>query len=220
MGLSKSAVQRILATLASEGFVKKNAETRKYELGVSVLELSSIVLAHIDLHNEALPIIKRVSTKCNETCHLAILEHLEIVYLCKAESEQSIKLPTHLGRHIYPHCTSSGKLLLAHNDPLIIERIISNGLMKFTANTVIDPEQFRIELARIKERGYSVSNEEFRLGVISVSAPIRDHSGKVIAAINLVGPTNRFSKSRIQYFANELLHSGKIISERLGYRGR
>lgn len=217
LGLGKSSVQRILATLASEGFVKKNKETNKYELGVSVLELSSIVLGHLDLHNESLPIIKSLVEKWNETSHLSVLEDLKVVYLCKVESDNSIKLITHSGRHNPPHCTSSGKLLLAHSDPSLLEVIFKRGLEKFTPNTITDPELFRKELAEIYERGYSVSFEELRMGVISVSAPIRDHTGKVTAAINFVGPTHRFSKQRINLLANELIRAGEIISERLGY---
>ncbi|WP_235846948.1 IclR family transcriptional regulator domain-containing protein [Neobacillus soli] len=80
-----------------------------------------------------------------------------------------------------------------------------------------DPDVFRQELKTIINQGYSVSDEEFNLGVTSVSAPVRDHTGKVIAAINLVGPSSRFSKQRIYYFASELIRSGDLISERLGY---
>jgi IclR family transcriptional regulator, KDG regulon repressor len=217
LGLGKSSVQRILATLASEGFVKKNKETNKYELGVSVLELSSIVLGHLDLHNEALPIIKNLVEKWNETSHLSVLEDQQIIYLCKVESPNSVKLTTHTGLSNPPHCTSSGKLLLAYSDPTLLEIILKRGLEKFTPNTITDPVLFRKELAKIYEKGYSVSYEELRLGVISVSAPIRDYTGKVLAAINFVGPSHRFSKNRINLLANELIRAGEIISERLGY---
>ncbi|MDQ0218019.1 IclR family transcriptional regulator [Peribacillus cavernae] len=217
LGLGKSSVQRILATLAADGFVKKNKETNKYELGVSVLELSSIVLGHLDLHNEALPIIKSLVEKWTETSHLSVLEDLQVVYLCKMESANSIKLTTHLGLHNPLHCTSSGKLLLAYSDPSLLELILKKGLDKYTHTTITDPALFRKELAKIYEKGYSVSYEELRMGVISVSAPIRDHTGKVIAAINFVGPSHRFSKQRINLFAKELIHAGEVISERLGY---
>ncbi|WP_066069712.1 IclR family transcriptional regulator [Neobacillus soli] len=113
LGLGKSSVQRILATLATEGLVQKNIETNKYELGLSVVELSSIVLGNIDLHTETLPVLTNLANKYGETAHLAILENSQVVYLCKAESKNSYKLPSHLGFHNYAHCTSSGKLLLA-----------------------------------------------------------------------------------------------------------
>lgn len=204
-------------TLASEGLVHKNIETNKYELGLSVVELSSIVLGNIDLHTESLPILKKLAFNCGETAHLAILEDSQIVYLGKVESEGSSQVKSHLGFHNYAHCTSSGKLLLAHSDNYFVELILQNGLDSLTPHTITNPDIFRKELKTILNQGYSVSVGEYNLGVTSVSAPVRDYSGKVIAAINLVGPSPRFSKQRIHYFASELIRSGDLISERLGY---
>ncbi|WP_413299769.1 IclR family transcriptional regulator [Bacillus sp. 1P10SD] len=220
LGIGKSSVQRILATLASEGLVRKNEESNKYELGLSVLELSSIVLGHIDLHNEALPIITKVANTFKETSHIAILDNFEVVYLCKVESEDSVKLVSHSGLHNYPHCTSSGKLLLAYSEPYFVETILKNELKKFTSNTIHDPEAFRKELKAIRQKGYSLSIGELRPEVHSISAPLRDYTGKVIAAINVVGPRSRLSKQRMEYIARELIHFGELISERLGYRKR
>ncbi|MBY0149487.1 IclR family transcriptional regulator [Neobacillus niacini] len=217
LGLGKSSVQRILATLASEGLVKKNKETNKFELGLSVVELSSIVLGNIDLHTESRPILTDLANKCGETAHLAILDGNHVVYLDKVESKTSNKVPSHLGLHNYAHCTSSGKLLLAHSGNHLVDLVIQNGLDPITHNTITDPVVFREELKTILKNGYSVSVDEYTLGRTSVSAPVRDHTGKVIAAINLVGPTSRISKQRIQYFARELITSGNLISERHGY---
>lgn len=217
LGLGKSSVHRILATLAKEGLVRKNNETNKYELGLSVLELSSIVLGHIDLHTEALPIITKLANTFRETSHLAVLDNLEIIYLCKVESENSIKLISHPGLHNYTHCTSSGKLLLAFGEPFLVNTILRDGLQRFTTNTITDPDEFRQELKRIYQSGYAFSNGELRNNVTSLSAPVRDYTGKVIAAINIVGPSNRLSKRRAELMAPELIRSGELISERLGY---
>ncbi|WP_066307918.1 IclR family transcriptional regulator [Bacillus sp. FJAT-29814] len=217
LGLGKSSVQRILATLAKEGLVRKNSETNKYELGLSVLELSSIVLGHIDLHTEALPIITKIANTFKETSHLAILDNLEIIYLCKVEGENSIKLVSHPGLHYHTHCTSSGKLLLAFSEPFLVDSILRNGLKKYTSKTITDPDMFRRELKQIYQKGYSVSNGELRNDISSLSAPVRDYTGKVIAAINLVGPSNRLSNRRVELMAPELIRSGELISDRMGY---
>lgn len=217
LGLGKSSVQRILTTLASEGLVQKNKETNKFQLGLSVVELSSIVLGNIDLHTESHPILTDLANKCGETAHLAILDGNHVVYLDKVESKTSNKVPSHLGLHNYAHCTSSGKLLLAHSGNYLVDLVIQNGLIPITPKTITDPDVFKEELKTILKNGYSVSVDEYTIGRTSVSAPVRDHTGKVIAAINLVGPSPRISKQRIQYFASELITSGNLISERLGY---
>ena len=218
LGIGKSSVQRILVTLASEGFVTKDEETNKYELGVSVLELNSIVLSHLELHNEAIPTIKNLVEKCRETSHLVVFKDDEIIYLCKVESRDSTEIESHSGLHNYPHCTSSGKLLLAHSEPSYVEAFLKKGLIKVTSKTITDPALFQNELASIRKKGYSVSVGEYMEVSTSVSAPIRDYTGKVIAAINIVGPSNRISKQHINYFATELIKAGESISEKLGYR--
>ena len=217
LGLGKSSVQRILTTLLHHGFVRKNEETNKYELGLSVLELSSIFLGHIDLHHETLPIVTKLAHTYNETSHLAILDKLTVVYLSKVESKDSVKLVSHSGLHNHTHCTSTGKLLLAHSEPYLVDTVMRNGLTKFTTNTITDRETFLNELKKIKQQGYSVSNSELRGDVSSVSAPIRNYSGKVVAAINLVGPSVRYTRSRIQLYARELIRASELISEKLGY---
>lgn len=217
LDIGKSSVQRILTTLAAHGFVRKNEESGKYELGISVLQLSSIFLEQIDLHHEALPIVTKLAHTHNETSHLAVLENLKVVYLCKVESNQSMKLISHTGLNFVTHCTSSGKLLLAYSEPSTLETFLRNSLVKFTNATITNHHKFRDELEQIRKQGYSVSRGEYREDVTSVSAPIRDHNGKVISAINLVGPTKRFTVPRIQFFARELIKAGELISERLGY---
>ncbi len=215
--VSKSSVQRSLSTLLQHGFVRKNEETNKYELGLSVLELSSIFLNQIDLHKVAMPLLIKLANTHRETAHLAILDNLNVVYLAKVESNNSIDLISYSGHHNHTHCTSSGKLLLAYSDPYLVDTIMRKGLNKFTSNTITDREAFLSELSKIKQQGYSVSNGELRSDVSSVSVPVRDYSGKVIAAINLVGPTSRFSFTRIKNLTNDLILAGETISEQLGY---
>lgn len=217
LGFSKSSVQRILSTLLQHGFVRKNEETNKYELGLSVLELSSIFLKQIDLHKEAMPILMKLANTHRETAHLAILDNLNVVYLAKVESNQSMELISYSGHHIHTHCTSSGKLLLAHSDRYLVDTIIEKGLNKFTSNTITDRQAFLNELSKIKQQGYSVSKGELNSNVSSISVPIRDYSGKVVAAINLVGPTPRFSSSRIRNLTSDLIVAGETISEQLGF---
>ena len=163
-----------------------------------------------------MPIIKNLVEKCRETSHLTVFKDGEIIYLCKIESRDSTELESHSGLHNYPHCTSSGKLLLAHDDPSHVEALLKNELTKFTSKTIIDPTLFQNELASIRKNGYSVSVGEYRDDITSVSAPIRDYMGKVIAAINLVGPSNRILNNA---FLISLLNSykrGKVYQRSLG----
>lgn len=218
LNISKSSVQRSLATLASEGFVKKDPITRQYELGVSVLELSTIVLNDLDLHTEARPIVKRLVQEVNETAHIAVLENYQTVYLSKTESNEAPSIITHSGRQNPAYCTSSGKLLLAYSDSDTVEKVLSEELIPYTEHTITDKTELREHLSEIYRKGYSISNEELRTGITAISAPIRNHNNQVIAAVNIVGPIHRIQPKQ-DYYLKAVLRAAKEISKSLGYWG-
>lgn len=217
LGISKSSVHRILQTLASEGFVKKARNSSKYELGISVVELNSIYLHHLDIYEESLNSLINLTKKTGETSHLAILKDDKIVYLNKVEFSPSFKIKSHIGHHNYIHCTGTGKVLLAFSEPEVLNRILQKPLERLTDNTITNPNILLKELEKIKDRGYGIARGEYRENITSVAVPIKNHQGNVIAAINIVGPSNKFTEDRIKYFLNLLLEEAADISKRIGY---
>lgn len=219
MNLSKSTISRLLQTLASEGFVSKDPETQKYRLGLSVLCLSGVVVSNLELHREAQPVLRKLVDLVEETAHIAVLEDMDVIYLQKIECTHPVRILTHIGRKNPAHCTSSGKLLLAYQDPNIVQERIASGLTAYTDKTITSPKEFMSHLARIRENGYAISIEEFREGIVSVAAPIRDYTNQVIASVNIVGPIQRLQPQSIHKYVKHVVNAGKEISERLGYRG-
>ena len=220
LGLSKSTVSRILSTLASEGFVEKNPKDNSYQLGLSVLTLGGIVTSHLDVHKEAAPVLNQVVNRTGETAHLAILDGLDTIYIQKKECNHPVRILTHVGRRNPAYCTSSGKVLLAYSDEQAVEEIIEKGLIKYSKNTITDPDQLRKELKMIRKQGYATSKEELTEGTTSIAAPIRDWKGKVISAITVVGPIQRIQDHKVPTFARVVKEAGKEASERLGYDER
>ncbi|HLS08334.1 IclR family transcriptional regulator C-terminal domain-containing protein, partial [Lentibacillus sp.] len=100
------------------------------------------------------------------------------------------------------------------------EDVISQGLEAHSENNITDPDELRDHLASIRERGYAISTEELREGIKSVAAPIRDHTGKVVSAITVVGPLQRMTNNKIPDIAKKVVAAGKDASERLGYDER
>lgn len=220
LGLSKSTVSRILSTLASEGFVVKNPKDGSYQLGLAVLTLGGIVTSHLDVHQEAAPVLNQVVNRTGETAHLAILDGFDTIYIQKKECNHPVRILTHVGRRNPAYCTSSGKVLLAFNNEQVIEDIIQNGLKKFSKNTITDPDELRRELKMIRKQGYATSKEELTEGTRSVAAPIRDWKGKVVSAVTIVGPVQRIQDHKIPTIARVVKEAGKEASERLGYDER
>jgi IclR family KDG regulon transcriptional repressor len=220
LGLAKSTVSRLMLTLASEGFVIKDPETLRYRLGLSVLNLSGIITSRMEIHREALPCLQNLVKTIDETAHLVILEGVEVIYLAKMECTHPVRISSHIGKKNPAHCTSSGKVLLAHQNQEFIDKFIEHGLQKYTAHTITDPDAFLRHLNTIKEQGYSTSFEEFIDGVVTIGAPVRDYTGKVVAAITIVGPIQRIHYHNIDFFIKKAIEVGKDISEKMGYAAK
>jgi IclR family transcriptional regulator, KDG regulon repressor len=218
LGLNKSTVSRTMATLASEGFVYKDPETKKYRLGLSILTLSGVVNSSLDIYRDSQPILNKLVETLGETAHISILDHLDVIYLHKVECNHPVRYLTHVGRRNPPYCTSSGKVLLAFSDENVVNTVIEKGLHKYSKNTITDPEKLHAHLREVKKNGYASSVEEILDGVTSIAAPIYDYQGKVVAALSVVGPKQRFPSHKIQSIAKKVISAGLDISRNMGYR--
>lgn len=216
LGLGKSTVSRLLTTLASEGFVIKDPNTRKYRLGLSILHLNTVLTTNLEITREAESILEQLVHEIEETVHIAVLEGVDIIYLNRVECKHPVQILSHIGRRNPSYCTSSGKVILAYQDEETIERVIKNDLKKYTVNTITDPSDFRSILQTIKSQGYAISIEEFREGVTSIAAPIYDYTGKVVYALSVVGPVHRMNAYN-STIITKVKRAAKEISEKLGY---
>lgn len=217
--LNKSSVFRILATLLKHGFIEQDLETKKYRLGYQYLELSAKLLDSIDIRKEAMPFLRQLEEKTNEVIHLVIYSQKEAVYIEKLEGNETLRMHSQVGKRVPMHCTSAGKTILAYLPKEKVMNIIEQkGLPKHTENTITNIEDLFKNLAEIKNKGYGVEKEENELGIKCVAAPIFNHSGEVVAAISISGPSMRMSDAIIDTLKDELMTVCKKVSERLGYK--
>jgi DNA-binding IclR family transcriptional regulator len=217
LGLAKSTVHRLATTLVEYDILEQNRETGKYRLGLALFELGTLVRRKMDAasasHNE----ITALAESTGETVQLALLDHLSVLYIRIRESKQAVRMSSSLGSRAPAHCTSVGKALLAHQPPELVAQVVENGLKRYTVNTITDPAALMDELASIRARGYAVDDEEIEVGLRCVAAPIRDHSGHVVAAISVAAPVQRMTKKNIQSTVPGVVAAAEAISRRLGY---
>jgi IclR family KDG regulon transcriptional repressor len=219
LGLGKSAVHRLLTTLAQERLVEQNPATGRYRLGIKLHELGAIVSSHLDLHEAVAPHLDDLRNITGETVHVAILDGDEVVYVERRESPQTLRLFSRVGHRNHAHCTSTGKVLLAYLPPDELDRILAlRPLERKTRYTITDRGRLRQELERVRRRGFAKNENESELGVVSVAAPIRDASGRVVAAVSTAGPELRLARDGMRSVTHETLAAAERISERLGYR--
>lgn len=216
-GLSKSAVSRTLNTLANEGFVRKAKDQQSYLLGLSLLTLAGVALSSITIQQELSPILSQLVVKTNESGHIAVLDDWEIIYIFKEESASHTKMKTHLGRRNPAHATSSGKLLLAFQDPSPLDKLSERTLTAYTPSTIVNPLQFAEELGKIRQAGFAYSKDELTVGVSSLAVPVRDYTETVVASISLVGDSQRLNPQKVQQLVPLLKKAAKDSSRRIGF---
>ena len=117
-------------------------------------------------------------------------------------------------------CTSEGRALLAFSPPELIATVIKEGLVARTAKTNTDPRALHKMLDEVRQNGYAVDDEESEVGVRGIAAPIRDISGKAIAAVGLAGPIQRLTKKDLRGLAPQVIGTADAISVRLGHKAR
>lgn len=215
--IAKSSAHDLMSSLAKLGFLNRTDENR-YRLGWRLVTLSETLLATTELRKEARPVMEDLAGQYQETIHLAVLDDTQAVYVDKLEGRQAVRVElTSLGARLYAHCSALGKVLLANRSEEEVKRIIHvAGLPRFTENTIIDEEDLLQALAKIRKQGYAYDMEEILLDLCCVGAPIRNHTGQVIAAISMSVPAYRFRRAQTEY-RNAVVRAGRLISKRLGY---
>lgn len=219
LGLAKSSAHDLLTSLAQIGLLGKT-EGGRYRLGWRLVTLSETLLATTELRREARPILEELAAQYQETVHLAVLDDTKVVYVDKLEGKQAVRVElTSLGTRLYAHCSALGKVLLAHRSEVDVKRIVRiEGLPRFTPNTITDEAELEQTLSKIHKQGYAYDLEEILPDLCCVGAPIRNHTGDVIAAISMSIPAYRFQRSQTE-FRKAVVRAAKMISERLGYYG-
>lgn len=218
-GLAKSTAHGLLATLKDFRYVEQTAFDGKYRLGIRLFEVGSVVANSWDVRRVAAPHIEGLVEELGETVHLAVLDEDRVLYIDKRESRRSIRIVSQVGLRLHAHCSGVGKVLLAHLPADELRRIVAScGLPRYTKNTITDPARLDEELALVRRRGYAVDNEEIMDGLRCVAAPIRDHTGKVCAAISVSGPVARLAQERFELAVSLVTQTASAISGALGFR--
>jgi IclR family KDG regulon transcriptional repressor len=218
LGVAKSTVHRLAATLAAEGLLEQDRETEKYRLGIALFRLGALVRRRMDISSQGRPYLYELREKTNETVHLAILDGTEIMYVYNLESTQAIRMRSDLGVRKPAYCTAEGQAILAFQPQAVLDAVIVQGLSPRTPQTITDPAKLIKALAVVRQRGCAIEDEESEIGMRGISAPIRNDAGEVVAAVGLAGPVTRLSKKAITTFIPHVIETADLVSRRLGYR--
>lgn len=219
-GLSKSTVHRLLSTLIELKYVKQDMDTERYTIGYRALYLSRNLINTSSLIATVKPYLQSLVEDINETIHLCVEEHEEVVYIDKIESNQTIRMSSRIGSRAPLYCTGVGKMILSGKTDEDVQDITSRiEFIKKTPNTIITYEKFIEEIFHIRRQGYALDDVENEEGIRCIAVPIYDFSGEIIASFSVSGPCSRITLEWIQTeLAEKLIQTAKEISLQLGFR--
>ena len=216
--IPKSSASYILRTLENQGYLNRDANG-KYRVGLKILSLSRGALSGIDVREVALPIMRHLVEKTSLTCHLAILDGPEAVYIEKVEPPGFIRMDTWVGRRMRVHATSVGKALAAFIPQERLEKIVSERAMeKRTPKTITTLPRLLKDLEKVRTQGYAVDDEENNLGARCVGAPVFNQQGAIEASVGLSGTIGQVNAQTMPRIVEALKDAARHVSMQLGYR--
>lgn len=216
-GLPKGTLARMLNTLVAFRLVRHEPSDNTYRLGNRLFELAHRVWETFDLRGAAAPQLERLAAETHETVALTAADNDQIVYIDQRSQGGPFGFRIEVGRRAPLHCTAPGKALLAFSAPHEQRAILARlSLERFTETTITDAEHLLADLAITRARGYALSQGEHLDGVISVAAPVFDHTGKAIAAIGVFGPSSRIALDRLHVIGRDLMEAARMISGNVG----
>jgi len=216
LSIPKSSASYILRTLERRGYLRRDAGNGRYRLGLKILSLGRDAQANLDIAEVAQPFMRALVERVHLTCHLAVLDQGEAVYIEKVDAPGFFKVNTWVGRRMFLHSTSVGKALLAWLPKAEAEAIVrAHGLKKRTPKTIATQSRFLTELDTVRVQGYAVDDEENSLGARCLGAPIFDALGGVPAALGVSGTITQVSEAELPRIAEALKETTRRISRQL-----
>lgn len=219
LDLNPATVQRILQTLKSFKFIDQDPQTRQYRLGNIFYQFLNTLQSTYPVSKAALPFMKKLLSQTQETIHLNVIEDTDRVCVENIESPQNLRASMPIGSRSPLYAGASSKCLLAFSSDEFIESYLSiKKLAPVTENTISNVTRLRTEITTIREQGFAVSMGERTPGLGSLSAPILDHKGVLLASISLAIPEIRFQDiDHCNFCRQKLLEATQGCSEVMGY---
>ncbi|MBG1252654.1 IclR family transcriptional regulator [Burkholderia pseudomallei] len=218
-GLTRAGARRILLTLQTLGYVE--ADGRLFRLTPKILDLGFAYLTSMPFWNLAEPVMEQLSARIHESCSAAVLDRTEIVYVLRVPTHKIMTINLSIGSRLPAYCTSMGRVLLSSLDAAALDDTLAQSTLRaYTPRTLTDPAALKDEIANVRSQGWAIVDQELEAGLISLSAPIRNRRGQVIAAMNISGNAQRHTaKQMVKAFLDPLLEASQTVSQLVARRG-
>jgi IclR family transcriptional regulator, KDG regulon repressor len=217
LGRPRSTVYRMLATMATEGFLDQDPVTGRYRVGMRLAALGELARSSTSLQRVGHEVLLDLAEATGELASLMVPSGDEGVTVDVVESYHPLKIPAHLGGRFPLHATAGGRVMLAAQPEDAVDRVLSRPLARVTPATITSPVRLRRELGTVRRQGYAVVEGEWLADVNAVAAPVRDHRGELIAAIGAASPPTRWKSSHRRAMIKTVVTHAERLSRAMGH---
>jgi IclR family KDG regulon transcriptional repressor len=215
LGMHKSTVSRLCATLEQSGYLMRDQASEKYRLGARIQQFSEG--ASVELRAAARDVLHQLVETTGETVTLVVRDGLDVVTIEVIEGPKLVRMQARVGARTQVHASAGAKAILAWLPEAELNRVIDAWpLARLTPNTMVVKSELLRHLAEIRERGFSTDHEEMEIGLRCVGAPVRDATGEVVAGVAVSGPRHRVDDAEIDRLSEVVRNAADAISARLG----
>jgi IclR family transcriptional regulator, pca regulon regulatory protein len=196
-GLTRAATRRFLLTLVDLGYVRTDG--RLFTLSPRVLELGYAYLSSMTLPEVAEPHLERLVAQVHESSSVSVLDQDSVVYVARVATSRIMRVTINVGTRFPAYATSMGRVLLAGMPAPELDAYLARAQVRpYTQRTVPSVDELRAVLERVRNQGWAIVDQELEEGLRAIAAPIRDRSGRVVAAINVSTHSSRTSLGQMR----------------------
>jgi DNA-binding IclR family transcriptional regulator len=220
LAIPKSSASYILRALERRGYLRRDATTGRYRLGLKILSLGGDARANLDLAEVALPFMQSLQERIHLTVHLAVLDQGEAVYIEKVDAPGFFKVNTWIGRRMYLHSTSVGKCLIAGMPKQEVENLLhQQGLKKRTPKTITSLAKLLAELELVHAQGHAIDDEENSVGARCVAVPLAGVNGVAVAALGVSGTLTQMDEPNLPRILEALKETARRVARQMQRNG-
>lgn len=217
-GYPKSTVHALLSTLRAHSMVAQDADGR-YMLGLRLFECGCAVSAAWDISRVARPYLEKLASLTGGSAFLSLIEGDHVISFDQCTGGTGVQVVPEVGSRLPLHATSQGKLLLSYlSESDAAQRLRRAGLPPFTPHTLTDIDMLLAALPAIRADGFAVEDGEYKVGLRSVSAPVRDAAGQVRYALGAVGLFRRVHSEEFRSIVARTTELAAALSAALGWQ--
>lgn len=218
-GYPKSTVHGLISTLCAHRMVQQQEDGR-YALGIRLFECGCAVSAGWDISVAARPHLEQLAAKTGGSAYIALLDGDSALSFDRCIGSGGLQVMPEMGSRMPLHATAQGKLLLAQmNDRQALKVLQRSGMQAYTPHTIIDPQRLLLSLQEIRRTGLAVEDGEYKIGLRSAAAPVRDRFGQVRYALGVVGLYRRVQCDEFQQALTQLQLQARQLSRAIGWIG-